>query len=299
MAPGSGRRAGGRWQSEGCSVDWRWFRFARAVLVGTVAGSGGAAVAGTHRPGTGSGGASTKGPRERVIVVLKDQLAATPDTRTAGVARRSAAGVAEAGVVSRLTAAKATRVHQFTLLDAVSASVGSAEARQLASDPEVAEVVPDGTVRMADSPTIPNRAATPSAHRTPVPGACAPSGQVQLNPEAVEDIHAASDSPGASTAQGLGYTGTGVKVGIIADGLDVKNPDFVRADGSHVITDYQDFSGQGLSAPTDSLEAFLDASSIVAQGRRTYNVAPFGIQHFHQACKIRILGVAPGATLDV
>ena len=89
-----------------------------------------------------------------------------------------------------------------------------------------------------------------------------------------------------------------MKVGIIADGLDVKNPDFVRADGSHVITDYQDFTGQGLSAPTDSLEAFLDASSIVAQGRRTYNVAPFGIQHFHQACKIRILGVAPGATLD-
>ncbi len=138
------------------------------VLVGTVAGSGGVAVAGTHIPGTQSGGAATKVPGERVIVVLKDQLAATPDTRAAGAARRSAAGTAEAGVVGRLTAAKATRVHQFTLLDAVSATVGSAEARQLASDPEVAEVVPDATVRMADSPTIRTTAATTSAHRTPV-----------------------------------------------------------------------------------------------------------------------------------
>ena len=41
-----------------------------------------------------------------------------------------------------------------------------------------------------------------------------------------------------------------MKVAFIADGIDVNNPDFIRADGSHVFIDYQDFSGDGPNAPT-------------------------------------------------
>ena len=263
------------------------------VMAGSLAGTSGVAGAtGRHR-----GAASSRGPSERVIVVLKDQLSATPDTRTSAAARKSAATTAQSGVVRRLTAAKATHVHQLTLIDAVVATVGADEAQQLAADPSVAEIVPDGTIRMADPASTRSVPAMSTAHRTALPGACAPKGQVQLNPEAVEDIHAASDTAGAPTAQGLGYTGSGVKVGIIADGLDVDNPDLVRADGSHVVTDYRDFTGEGLHAPSEALEAFLDASSVVAQGRKTYDVSDFGSPHLRQACKIRILGVAPGASL--
>ena len=82
----------------------------------------------------------------------------------------------------------------------------------------------------------------------------------------------------------------------IADGVDIDNPDFIRANGQHVFVDYQDFSGTGTNAPTDGGEAFLDASSIAAQGREVYNVAGYGVG-LAPPCKIRILGVAPGASL--
>ena len=61
--------------------------------------------------------------------------------------------------------------------------------------------------------------------------------------------------------------GTGVKVGIIADGIDPNNPDLIRADGQHVIFDYEDFSGFGVGAPTDGREAFLDAGTIAVAGQ--------------------------------
>ena len=80
----------------------------------------------------------------------------------------------------------------------------------------------------------------------PLPGAC-PAGQdaVQLDPEAVEAIHAATQSGKGDSAQALGYTGAGVKVAYIADGADPNNPDLIRANGQHVFVDNEDFSGTG------------------------------------------------------
>ena len=94
-------------------------------------------------------------------------------------------------------------------------------------------------------------------------------------------------------------TGAGVTVGFIADGLDINNPDFIRANGQHVFTDYQDFSGDGLAAVTGGAEAFGDASAIAAQGRQVYDLSSF-VNPAHPlppGCNITVRGMAPGASL--
>jgi hypothetical protein len=120
---------------------------------------------------------------------------------------------------------------------------------------------------------------------------------VQLNPQALQAIHADSDVSGAHTARSLGFDGSGVRVAFIADGLDIDNPDFIRSNGQHVFFDYKDFSGEGTGVATGGEEAFGDASSIAAQGREVYNVAGYGPDGVKTTCDIRIEGVAPGASL--
>ena len=86
---------------------------------------------------------------------------------------------------------------------------------------------------------------------------------------------------------------------ILADGIDTNNPDFVRPDGSHVFTDYRDFTGEGLNTPNDDREAFGDASAIAAQGKQSYDLSDFvsAGDPLPKGCDIRILGMAPGASL--
>ncbi len=120
---------------------------------------------------------------------------------------------------------------------------------------------------------------------------------MQLDPQALETIHADSQDSSEPTARSLGITGAGVKVGFIADGLDINNPDFIRPNGQHVIVDYQDFSGEGTSVPTDGGEAFLDAGSIAAQGNEVYDVSHYSALPLNRPCDIRIEGVAPGASV--
>ena len=95
--------------------------------------------------------------------------------------------------------------------------------------------------------------------------------------------------------------GTGIKVGIIADGIDPNNPDLIRANGQHVIFDYQDFSGFGPGAPTDGREAFLNTGTIASQANQTYDLSGF-VNPAHPlppGCDIKIKGIAPGASLAV
>ncbi|MDB5059156.1 MAG: Bacillopeptidase, partial [Chloroflexi bacterium] len=81
---------------------------------------------------------------------------------------------------------------------------------------------------------------------------------------------------------------------------------------SQVFADFKDFSGAGPNFRTAGGEAFLDASSIGAQGRTLYDVtkpvssaSPDGAGVWvspdyptpSTPCKIRVLGMAPGASL--
>ncbi len=253
------------------------------------------ASAAVSRPARAGTTALSSTVNDKVIVVFKNQVSNLPDSTAMRPQRDAAVASVQRPVLSALRSSHATDIRSFQLINAMSATVSPAEAARLAADPAVARVLPDEQVRLASPlPAEPPRA-TGQATK-PLPGACAPKGQVQLDPQAVEQIHAASQSGKGDTAQALGYTGAGVKVGFIADGLDINNPDFIRADGQHVFTDYQDFSNTGSNGPTSGGEAFLDSSSIAAQGRHVYNVAGYGAG-LSRSCLIRVLGVAPGASL--
>src|SRR5204863_5479892 len=97
------------------------------------------------------------------------------------------------------------------------------------------------------------------------------------------------------------YTGAGVNIAVFPDGMDPNLPDFKR-NGQSAVTDYRDFSGEGLNAQTGGGEAFGDVSSLVAQGNTTYNLDQEINPDFATTggtCAVKVLGVAPGADVDV
>ncbi len=244
--------------------------------------------------GSAAATAAGQAATQRVIVVLKDQATNLPATRADIGARRHTIQAIQAPITRQLNASGARGVHGYTVLNAVAATVSPSETAQLKSNRAVSKVIPDRVIRLAPAPV---GGAAGSQGGTPANTVCAPNGQVQLNPQALETIHADSDSPGTQTARSLGFTGDGVTVAFIADGLDINNPDFIRPNGQHVFIDYKDFSGEGTNVPTGGEEAFGDAGSIAAQGREVYDVANYGPHAVSSPCKIRVEGVAPGASL--
>jgi hypothetical protein len=243
-----------------------------------------------------SAAAQNQSSANRVIVVFKNQERSLPATRKLISQRKSAIQGIQAPILSQLSSSGAKNVRSFDVLNAVSATVSKGEESQLKSNPAVSAVVPDQIIRLAPV----GRAAQGSAVGTPIPpppGTCLPSNQAQLEPQALSQIHADDQSHGPGTARSLGITGAGVTVGFIADGLDTDNQDFIRANGQHVFTDFEDFTGEGTNVPTGGGEGFLDASSIAAQGLHTYNIQNYSDLPLSQPCNIRIEGVAPGASL--
>ncbi len=252
---------------------------------------------------------STAAASQAVIVILKDQLSDTPPDAGHMADRRSRAGSAQRSVMGHLSGAKPSKVRNYTSVNGFAATVTAAQADALATDPAVAAVLPDRTVEVnpkATAPAAPGSATTPQVTpkataqaATPAPGAC-PTDPTHplLEPEALQVTRTAFDDPSIPSAQQIA-TGKGVTVAYIADGIDPNIPDFIRADGSHVIVDYQDFSGDGPNAPANGAEAFGDASSIAAQGRLSYDVANFVNPAYAlpAGCTIRVLGMAPGASI--
>ena len=269
---------------------------AAPLLILAAPGAMAAPASATESP---SKAAATDGTADqKVIVVLRDQHSEAPASKAMAPARAQADTATQSPILADLASSGAKAVKSFKTIDAVSATVTSAEATKLAANPAVMEVVPDGNVTLAE-PSAATSAAVKAAGGTTssIPAGTCSTTTPQLNPEALSTTHSDSDTPGALTARSLGYTGKGVTVAYIAEGIDINNPDFIRADGSHVFSDYQDFSADGPNAPTSGGEAFLDASSIAAQGRVTYDVSGYGQNAVTTPCKIRVEGVAPGASL--
>jgi hypothetical protein len=221
--------------------------------------------------------AAADGPGESVIVEL------------AG----GSSGLHADVVVPALAGAKDVR--RLGVVDGYSATVSPQQLAQLRADSRVARVVPDALIRIPQQ-AKPDPVLSLSGGGA-LPGACAPNGGVQLNPEAVEVIHAVSDDPHAQTARSLGATGAGVTVGDIAGSIDVNTPELIRDDGSHVISSYQDFTGEGGAVISEDGESFLDDGMIAAQGNGVYDLATYTAKHLPQPCRIKVEGVAPQVNL--
>ncbi len=254
--------------------------------------------------------AAASGPKQAVIVVLRNQHPELP-AKSAAAARRQTTAREQAPLVSGARSAGATTIKNFSIINGFAATMSAAEADSLRADPSVAEVVPDRMVPVP--PLTPAQTAQIKAEATQartaatvvappdhlIPGTC-PSDPSKplLEPEALQTTNTAFSDPAVPQAQNL-VDGKGVTVAWIADGLDPNNPDFIRPDGSHVFTDYEDFSGTDPNLGGAGAEAFGDASSIAAQGRVVYDLSKF-VDSAHPlpaGCTITVRGMAPGASM--
>ncbi len=251
---------------------------------------------------------ATRTTSSRVIVILKNQYNAVPATKRKVGTRIRAEKVGNARIMTQVKHAGGSVYRQYHALNAFAAKVSANERTALSRDSAVKQVIPDTVVKLPGPIGAPAVAGASKAPRAAgAAGPSTPNGQQLcpadpskplLEPEALQTTHTAFDDPSTPQAQNLA-TGAGVTVAFFADGLDINNPDFIRPDGSHVITDYQDFSGDGLNAPTNSLEAFGDASSIAAQGTVVHDISQF-VNPAHPlpaGCNITVRGVAPGASM--
>ena len=237
---------------------------------------------------------------KRSIIIFRNQLGRLPATRSNTRARVSAAIAAQAGVRAELTQLHAKNIRSFSLVNAMSATISAAEVAHLQANPAVKAVVPDAMRHFATLDSGPGPAlgamAGKSSHATSTgaqPICPAPGGQPLVEPEARQVMN-------VDAAEQLA-DGSGIKVGILADGIDPANKDLIRPNGQPVIFDYQDFSGFGTAAPTDGREAFLDAGTIASQGNQTYDLSGF-VNPAHPlppGCNIKIKGIAPGARLAI
>jgi len=274
-------------------------RFKKWLVLGTVpvvvamgAVPAGVAVA-AAQPGSAAHGAE-----HNYILILRDQ---NSGLGARSQARKSAVRSEQRPVLARARSLGAKVVGTTSLVNAVIVKASAGTAAQLATSPAVSEVVPDAVIAgptpvSLTGPVGSAKAASPAYS----PGLCGTASNPQLNPQALVNIHADHPSPSAD--------GAGVKVALMADGLNPADPDFQRnaafasagsPAGSPVVTQ-EDFSSDGVNAPTAGGEAFLDASSIAAQANTAYDLNQF-VSTVHQLppspCDIKIQGVAPGASV--
>ena len=254
-------------------------------------------------PGTGAKPAA----HQSVIVVLRDQVPGQPANAAHLDTRRAVTRSSQSAVLGRLSGAAPAKLIHFTVGNAFSATVTSAQAADLARDPAVASVVPNRKIPVVPQPgatasSTGTRAKAQAAAAPPAvdPRACSTDrSKPVLEPEALQTMRVRSQSSSARTAAKLGINGKGVKVAYIADGINPRNKGFRRADGSSSVIDYKDFYGDGPNAPTSGAEAFGDASAVSAQGNVVYDVAnyanPSSVSFPGGHCYIKIVGVAPGA----
>jgi Subtilase family len=254
---------------------------------------------------------------QRVIVLLRNQHTALSGLGAA--ARRVQAYQADRSpLVAQLRQLHVRRLVTYKTVNAVATTVSPAEAANLRSDPAVLAVDPDAVVKgpSTDQNLLPGaiRATAPRGTTGVTKAAaggsavCGTASAPLLEPEALHltdvDNRTNADAPiksGPKSAHSLGYTGAGVKIAVFPDGMDPGIPDFQRK-GSSAVSDYQDFTGEGAGAVTGGGEAFGDVSSLVSQATTTYNLDQQINPDFATkggTCDVKVLGVAPGADVDV
>jgi hypothetical protein len=241
-----------------------------------------------------------QGADASMIVILRDQLPSMVG-RSATSARPAAISAAQAPLLQKLQSSKKRTARSFQLVNGFATTLSPDEMDQMAASPDVLAVVPDAVIKLPrrtrDTDGASIGTGTKPADAT---GLCG-----TLEPEALQLTNAAFLDPSVPQAQevldgaGQKVTGHGVKVGILADGFDPNVPGFIRADGTNVVVDYQDFSGDPAGTPTEGAEMFGDASSIAAQDVLDYDISKF-VNPAHplpSPCNVRVRGMAPGASL--
>ena len=242
------------------------------------------------------------GAMTRVIVMLRDVAS--------GLAGRSALRSAavrseESPLATLLRSRGAKDVTVGRSLPYLVASVTPGQRAALAADPLVAAVEPDSVIPYP-TPELPTgllpapSSAAGSERPLAPPSICGTAASPEADPEAINVI----DAPAAAA---LGYDGAGVTVAYIADGVNPADADFQRnaayasagsPTGSAVLTQVN-FTGDPAGTATGGGEAFLDSSSIAAQGNTVYNLNDF-VNASHpltSPCDIKITGAAPGANV--
>jgi hypothetical protein len=246
-------------------------------------------------------GQLSKNVNRHVVVIMKSQPAVAHVGSAAAKTRASQITSDQKPLMTELGKVHASHVKAYGVINSFAAIVSSGEEARLKANPTVAEVIPDVDIQGPAPETAAQAAASSSAvSANVIPGACGANGTALLAPEGLSLTSTASSNASQPTARSLGFTGAGVKVGWIADGVDPDNVNFIRSDGNSVFSptiggDYQDFSGDGPNAATNGDEAFLDANTIGGQGTHVYNLNGFSEQSYPTACNVKIEGVAPGA----
>jgi hypothetical protein len=235
------------------------------------------------------------GSAQRMIIVLRDQ---STGPAVAGSARRSAVADLQQGVRRDLGTLHVTGARPLTTVNAIAAPLTPGQAAWVADRSDVAAVVADRPVRPVAAAELPTAASEKRQAVTADP-ACPSDPSAPLVGQDLTLTHAMSPNGSTAPAAQDLATGRGVRVGLLTpDVLDPTNPEFIRADGSHVIVEDRTF---GTGGDIGGQEAFGDASAVAAQGSGSYDVSTYGFaQHpLPAGCTVRVRGMAPDASLYV
>ena len=139
-------------------------------------------------------------------------------------------------------------------------------------------------------------AGTPTAAAGGKYSICGTAAKPEKDPEALDVINAQSPS----------YDGAGVKVAFIAGHLNTTIADFQRnpkyvgtGSPSGPVVSEVNFNGDPSGDDSGDLEAFLDMSSIAAQGNTVHDLSQF-VNASHPlpaGCDLTVTGDAPGSTV--
>jgi hypothetical protein len=237
----------------------------------------------------------------RSIIIFKNQFPNLPMRGSTERLRVSAVNAVQAPVLAELARLHAKNVQAFQLVNAITATISPAEVKRLQANPAVQAVQPDTARHLspqsggtADA-AVAVAAALASGHSVAADDAAqqtCPSNPAHplIEPESRTLMN-------VNAAQQI-VNGTGIKVALVYDGIDPNNPDLIRPDGRHVISDYQNFSGQSPTGPTSGLALYF-AGLIAAQGNQVYDLSKY-VNKAHPlpaGCNVKIEGIAPGASL--